>query len=80
VQKRSDFRKAHGLDTDEGIGGWTAKIDSQDLGPAIPSDISGTEPHNAAGAVAISVDEEMSEQLQQSQTQRKPLRKWLGIW
>jgi len=36
VQKRSDYRKAHGLDTEEGFGGWTAKSDAESLGPAIP--------------------------------------------
>jgi hypothetical protein len=35
VQKRSAYRKAHGLDKDEGIGGWMAKSDDQLLGPAM---------------------------------------------
>ena len=37
VQKRAQYRKAHGLDQDEGFGGWTAKSDSELIGPAIPS-------------------------------------------
>lgn len=37
VQKRAQYRKAHGLDQDEGFGGWTAKSDNELIGPAIPS-------------------------------------------
>src|SRR5438045_2404156 len=37
VQKRSEYRKKHGLETEE-IGGWTAKTDAEALGPAIPAD------------------------------------------
>ena len=35
VGKRAQYRKAHGLDQDEGIGGWTAKTDEESLGPSI---------------------------------------------
>ena len=35
VQKRAEYRKAHGLDQDEGIGGWTAKSDQDSLGPSL---------------------------------------------
>ncbi|KAG9248580.1 hypothetical protein BJ878DRAFT_412386 [Calycina marina] len=35
VAKRSAFRKAHGLDKDEGFGGWTAKTEGQSLVPAV---------------------------------------------
>lgn len=37
VQKRAAYRKAHGLDQEEGFGGWTAKTDKELLGPAMPS-------------------------------------------
>lgn len=36
VEKRSEYRKAHGLDKDEGFGGWTAKTNDELLGPAVP--------------------------------------------
>jgi hypothetical protein len=64
VQKRGDYRKAHGLDKEEGIGGWTAKTDKEDLGPAIP-----------LGGPDGKEGELVGEQLR-----KKPLRKWLGIW
>ena len=37
VKKRSDYRKAHGLDQAEGglFGGWTAKGDEESMGPAL---------------------------------------------
>ncbi|KAH8811766.1 hypothetical protein F5884DRAFT_288961 [Xylogone sp. PMI_703] len=38
VEKRSEYRKAHGLDKDEGFGGWTAKTNDQLLGPAVPTE------------------------------------------
>lgn len=34
VRKRSEFRKAHGLD-DGGFGGWTAKSDAEVMGPGM---------------------------------------------
>lgn len=37
VGKRSEYRKAHGLDREVGIGGWTAKTDAESLGPALPT-------------------------------------------
>lgn len=36
VRKRSEYRKAHGLDKDEGLfGGWTARTDAETMGPAM---------------------------------------------
>ncbi|TAQ84767.1 hypothetical protein B7494_g6921 [Chlorociboria aeruginascens] len=34
VVKRAEYRKAHGLDNDEGFGGWTAKSDAE-MGPGM---------------------------------------------
>ncbi|KAJ9132609.1 hypothetical protein NKR23_g11124 [Pleurostoma richardsiae] len=36
VVKRSEYRKAHGLEQEGFFGGWTAKTDAESLGPAIP--------------------------------------------
>ena len=35
VKKRSEYRKAHGLDQEGVFGGWTAKTDAEAMGPAI---------------------------------------------
>jgi hypothetical protein len=66
VQKRGQYRKKHGLEH-EGFGGWTAKTDGEDLGPAVPT----------GALVAAGNGEEMEEQVQRP---RKQVKKWLGIW
>lgn len=72
VQKRAAYRKAHGLDTDEGFGGWTAKSEKEVLGPGIPvSDV--VEAQEGQGETAI-VEQQVVTQ------EKKPLKKWLGIW
>ena len=36
VRKRSEYRKAHGMDKDDGVfGGWTAKSDAEVMGPGM---------------------------------------------
>lgn len=37
VVKRSEYRKAHGLEDQQGFGGWTAKTEAESMGPALPS-------------------------------------------
>lgn len=37
VVKRSEYRKAHGLEEEGRFGSWTAKTDAEALGPALPS-------------------------------------------
>lgn len=71
VQKRSEYRKKHGLET-EGVGGWTAKTDAEVLGPAIHTDeVDGP-------AILPAVEGGITEE--QVQRPKKPLKKWLGIW
>jgi len=71
VAKRSAYRKAHGLDKNEGFGGWMAKSDDQLLGPAIPLGESKNE-----GEVAT----EQVPATEKAPRERKPVKKWLGIW
>ncbi|PMD23827.1 hypothetical protein NA56DRAFT_568375 [Hyaloscypha hepaticicola] len=48
VQKRAAYRKAHGMETDESFGGWTAKSDGQLLGPGMPiGDVEGEQTEQA---------------------------------
>ncbi|KAJ9648007.1 hypothetical protein H2199_001784 [Coniosporium tulheliwenetii] len=35
VQKRAEYRKAHGLESEQGLGGWTAKKEGEEMGPAL---------------------------------------------
>jgi len=71
VAKRSAYRKAHGLDKDEGFGGWMAKSDKESLGPAIPL---GDPKYEQAEKPIEAVEEEVERQ------KRPPVKKWFGIW
>jgi len=73
VSKRAEYRKAHGLDKNEGFGGWTAKSDGQLLGPAIPL--------GEAEDAETGQDQEGSQAVEQKVKQKRPpVKKWLGIW
>ncbi|KAL8702165.1 MAG: hypothetical protein Q9224_000127 [Gallowayella concinna] len=74
VQKRNRYRKAHGLDRDQGLGGWTAKSDVESLGPAIPTgDLPGDDGSPKAG-------EDRSTDVDLVANKRRPVKRWLGIW
>ena len=64
VSKRAEYRKAHGLDKNDGFGGWTAKSDGQLLGPAIPLGEAG---QGKDGSPAVE---------QEVKQKRPPVRKW----
>ena len=67
VAKRAAYRKAHGMENDESFGGWTAKSDDQLLGPGIPmGDTEGAKEGGVSTEPAV--------------REKKPLKKWLGIW
>jgi hypothetical protein len=92
VQKRSTYRKAHGLEDEnaQGLGGWTAKSDGEVLGPAIKT--GGTVGHPVDG-VGVGGDlvtdggigrsggdsREMSIHAEW-EGRRRPVKKWFGIW
>lgn len=89
VQKRSTYRRAHGLETDDGqgLGGWTARSDEETLGPSLridgpvsrrPATAALDEPA-ASGTVAPSGDNKDSTYVDW-EGKNKPLKKWLGIW
>lgn len=74
VAKRAAYRKAHGLDKDEGFGGWTAKTDGELLGPAIPVG-------NAVDGEAKLEGKEEGEGEHEPGLKRDfSGKKWLGIW
>ncbi|KAL8866947.1 MAG: hypothetical protein Q9198_008701 [Flavoplaca austrocitrina] len=73
VQKRSRYRKAHGLEEEQGLGGWTAKTDADSLGPAIPT---GDLPGDDASPQAT-VDKSTYVDFD---GKRRPVKRWLGIW
>lgn len=69
VQKRSQYRKAHGLDQEEGFGGWSAK-DSQS--PVVAE---------TAGEPILDVESGTgSATYSDWEGKKRPIKKWLGIW
>lgn len=89
VQKRSRYRKAHGLENEQDLGGWTAKTDAESLGPALPSqDVPGRVEGpsgnkivtNAAEDESKSVPSAAEDQYVDFEGKRRPIKKWLGIW
>jgi len=68
VAKRSAYRKAHGLEN-EGFGSWTAKSDNELVGPAIPLGDDSKEGDVAGDQITEQVPPE-----------RRPIKKWLGVW
>lgn len=75
VTKRSEYRKAHGLDNEQGFGGWTAKSDAEVLGPGI----------RAGDRVVVDEASPVAQEpaggaYPEQERPKKPLKKWLGIW
>lgn len=76
IAKRGAYRKAHGLET-EAFGGWTAKDDLPEVRTGIALEGSS---HTSAGAVANAVDGGLEDHLESQQREKRPIKKWLGIW
>jgi len=85
VRKRSDYRKAHGLesDSDTGLGGWTAKSDDEVKGPAyreggyapvVPA------PEPALDASPVSTNAAEPDYVDFEGKKHSAPKKWLGIW
>jgi hypothetical protein len=100
VTKRDAYRKAHGLDKDEGFGGWTARAAGEEMGGGlrvpdkedkvaevgVDGKAQGEEENkilNLGGGKLMLPDGTIV--LEKSYTaepvvDKKPLKKWLGIW
>ncbi|KAI4290516.1 MAG: hypothetical protein L6R35_000207 [Caloplaca aegaea] len=85
VQKRSRYRKAHGLEDEKGLGGWTAKSNHNSLGPALVSQdlpdqidtsLSGTVQPNKASVVTDNGESPCAD----LKGKKRPIKRWLGIW
>lgn len=77
VAKRAAYRKAHGLDKQQGFGGWTAKSDEETMGSGMRVG-DGVAVVPVADGVVEGVEGEVQEQPERRE--RKPIKKWLGIW
>ena len=76
VQKRAEYRKAHGLDKEEGFGGWTARKDEEVLGPGLRAADRVVNEGEGAGE-GEAADSGVNTDFE---GRRKPVKKWLGIW
>jgi hypothetical protein len=77
VAKRDAYRKAHGLDKQQGFGGWTAKSDEEVMGGGIRlGDGKKAEIEDASPVV----EGDVLQQPQPERRERRPVKKWLGIW
>jgi len=91
VQKRSTYRRAHGLESDnienDGWFAWTARSDKETPGPSLKAD--GPVSRRPAMAVpekptesgTIEAGGENSKPTYADwEGKKKPLKKWFGIW
>lgn len=76
VVKRSQYRKAHGLEDKQGFGGWTAKTDAEMVGPALHGDEVVVPAHAGDG----SESPQSAQSPQNPQNPQELKRKWLGIF
>ena len=80
VQKRSTYRKAHGLEDEnsQGLGGWTAKVDGAAERPlGVPP---GQEVEVEAAVRGGDRREGPINSPNNNWEGRRPVKKWLGIW
>ncbi|KAL1306819.1 hypothetical protein AAFC00_005476 [Neodothiora populina] len=89
VRKRSEYRKAHGLDEGEGLGGWSVKSDDEVMGPGMKEGgpdfagaFGGAVPAGPVGAEVVGAEGVDSQDAARAVAgeRRPPPRKWLGIW
>ena len=83
VQKRSEYRKAHGIGQGEGVfGGWTAKSDAETLGPGLREGGAVVAvPEMGASPIAVTTAADVEGTFVDFEGKSQPLRKkWLGIW
>ena len=78
VAKRDAYRKAHGMDKQQGFGGWTAKSDDEVLGSGMR--IGDGKKAEVGVDDASPVVEDVQQEQHQPERERRPLKKWLGIW
>lgn len=93
VRKRSEFRKAHGLESGEagqGLGGWTVKSDDEVMGPGMKEggEFAGVIPSSEQVVVRKNQEIVGGEKVEEDVVAReggvvpvkRPVKKWLGIW
>lgn len=89
VQKRSTYRRAHGLESEDsqGLGGWTARSDEETLGPSLQAEgpisrrpINAVAGEPAESDLAATSGNNTEAAYAGSEGRTKPVKKWFGIW
>ena len=88
VQKRSTYRIAHGLEDEnsQGLGGWTARSDEENLGSGAKPDGAverpvGVEPgQEVEFEGAVTGGDSKEGPIKHWESSKRPIKKWLGIW
>lgn len=85
VQKRSEYRKAHGMDQEGIFGSWTAKSDTEIMGPALREGDVNVGQVGAAEQDLSTADGESGRSEEDTymdfEGNKQPVRKkWFGIW
>jgi hypothetical protein len=93
VKKRDAYRKAHGLDKDEGFGAWTARGEGEEMGGGlrVAGEKREKEEGKGEGDKVLNLGDGklmladgtiVVEQPQGGEqvVERRPVKKWLGIW
>ena len=88
VKKRSDYRKAHGMDDNTMFGGWTAKTPAEEMGPALSE--GGDVPRRPGPETTMELARTTVENIEGKGEQdtyidfegrSQPVKKkWFGIW
>jgi hypothetical protein len=86
VRKRSEFRKAHGLEESEAgaFGGWTAKSDEEVMGPGMKEGgefvVSSRATGKADRGEVVPVNGEQETYVDFDGNRQPVRKKWFGIW
>ncbi|KAL8904916.1 MAG: hypothetical protein Q9207_002946 [Kuettlingeria erythrocarpa] len=88
MDKRSRYRKAHGLENELGLGDLTANIDAKLFGPALPHHAKSDRVEGPSGRVVRDAAEPESKKVPSPvegsyadfEGKRRPIKRWLGIW
>lgn len=83
VVKRGAYRKAHGLDKEQGFGGWTVRGDENASGPSLENnEVQGENDGTQSSSAGNPPTEKAAQEVAYAdwEGRRRPVKKWLGIW
>ena len=88
VQKRNTYRKAHGLETEDGqgLGVWKAQVEREGQG-AVPNvnvttatDLTTPSANTSQASISTNRSDDRLDAYADWEGKKRPVKKWLGIW